>query len=56
VREGHGLAGSMLSDFLQGPENGTMVKLPQSKNPEFNARLREFARKAVPVEPADATD
>jgi hypothetical protein len=53
---GHGAVGSWLSDFLQGPENGTIVKLPQSGNPEFNARLREFARKAVPVEPADAPD
>jgi hypothetical protein len=53
---GHGLVGSMLSDFLQGPENGTIVKLPQSGNPEFNAKLREFARKAVPVESTDVPD
>jgi hypothetical protein len=53
---GHGILGSMLYDFLQGPEHGTIVKLPQSGNPEFNARLREFARKAVPVEPVDAPD
>lgn len=53
---GRGFVGSMLSDFLQGPENGTIVKLPQSGNPEFNAKLREFARKAVPVEPSDAPD
>jgi hypothetical protein len=51
---GHGALGSWLSDFLQGPENGTIAKLPQSGNPEFNARLREFARKAAPVKPADA--
>ena len=51
---GHGALGSWLSDFLQGPENGTIAKLPLSGNPEFNARLREFARKAVPVKPADA--
>lgn len=53
---GHGLVGSMLSDFLQGPENGTIVKLPQSGNPEFNAKLREIARKAGPVEPAGAPE
>jgi hypothetical protein len=56
VREGHGLVGAWLSDFLQGPENGTIAKLPQSGNPGFNAQLREFARKAVPVKPADAAD
>jgi hypothetical protein len=56
VREGHGLVGAWLSDFLQGPENGTIAKLPQSGNPEFNAQLREFARKAVPVNSADAPD
>ena len=56
VGEGHGLVGSWLSDFLQGPENGTIAKLPRSGNPEFNAQLREFARKAVPVKDADASD
>lgn len=50
------MVGAMLSDFLEGPEKGTIVKLPQSKNPEFNARLREFARKAVPVEPVDSLE
>jgi hypothetical protein len=52
----HGVAFAMLSDFLQGPENGTIMKLPQSGNPEFNARLKEFARKAVPVEAADVLE
>jgi hypothetical protein len=56
VREGHGLVGAWLSDFLQGAENGTIAKLPQSGNPEFNTQLREFARKAVPIKPADAPD
>lgn len=54
--QGGGMVGAMLSDFLEGPEKGTIVKLPQSKNPEFNARLREFARKAVPVEPVDSLE
>jgi hypothetical protein len=51
-----GALGAWLSDFLQGPENGTIAKLPQSGNPEFNARLREFARKAVPVKSTDSRD
>lgn len=51
---GHGALGAWLSDFLQGAENGTIAKLPQSGNPEFNARLKEFARAAVPVKAADA--
>lgn len=51
-----GALGAWLSDFLQGPENGPIAKLPQSGNPEFNARLREFARKAVPVKSADSRD
>jgi hypothetical protein len=53
---GHGALGSWLSDFLQGPENGTIAKLPQSGNPEFNAKLRAFARSAVPVKTEDAAD
>jgi hypothetical protein len=51
-----GLLGSMLADFLRGPEHGTIVKLPQSANSEFNAKLRELARQAVPVESTDAPD
>jgi hypothetical protein len=54
--QGHGLVGAWLSDFLQGAENGTIVKLPQSRNPDFNTKLKEFARKAVPVETADVPD
>jgi hypothetical protein len=54
VGDGHGFVVSWLSDFLQGSENGTIAKLPQSRNPEFNARLKELARKAVPVKPADS--
>jgi hypothetical protein len=53
---GHGALGSWLSDFLQGPENGTIAKLPQSGNAEFNARLRAFARSAVPIKTEDAAD
>jgi hypothetical protein len=53
---GHGAVGAWLSDFLQGPENGTIAKLPHSGNAEFNARLREFARSAVPIKAEDAAD
>lgn len=53
---GPSVAGAMLSDLLEGPKKGTLVKLPQSRNPEFNAQLREFARKAVPVKSTDAPD
>ncbi|MBQ5949855.1 hypothetical protein [Massilia sp. ST3] len=51
-----GALGSMLADFLRGPEKGTLVKLPPSGNPEFNAKLREFARKAIQVEPTGTPD
>lgn len=50
-----GVAGSVLGDFLGGTADmGKIVKLPQSKNPEFNAKLSQFARTAVPIEAADA--
>jgi hypothetical protein len=53
---GGGVIGSFLDEFLEGRNKGKIVKLPQSKNPEFNAKLSELARKAVPVKPADAPD
>lgn len=53
---GGGVAGYFLYEFLEGRDKGKIVKLPQSKNPEFNAKLSELARKAVPIKPADAPD
>ena len=52
-----GVAGSVLDDFLRGAADiGKIAKLPQSKNLEFNAKLSQFARTAVPIEPADAAN
>jgi hypothetical protein len=53
---GGGVVGYFLYEFLEGRDKGKIAQLPQSKDPEFNAKLSEFARKAVPVKPADATD
>jgi hypothetical protein len=50
-----GVAGSVLGDFLEGKgDMGKIAKLPQSKNPEFNAKLSQLARTAVPIKAADA--
>lgn len=53
---GGGVAGYFLNEFIEGRNKGKITRLPQSKNPEFNARLGEFARKAVTLKPADAPD
>jgi hypothetical protein len=50
-----GVAGSVLGDVLDGTADmGKIAKLPQSGNPEFNAKLSQFARTAVPIKAADA--
>ena len=50
-----GAAGSVLGDFLRNTAHiGKIAKLPQSKNLEFNAKLSQFARAAVPIKAADA--
>lgn len=51
-----GVAAYFLYEFIEGRDKGKITKLPQSKNPEFNAKLSELARNAVPVKPADAPD
>lgn len=51
---GGGLTNSAFGAFLEGMDRGKIVKLPQSKNPEFIAKLSQFARTAVPMKEADA--
>jgi hypothetical protein len=51
---GPGILGFALNAMLS--DRGKIAKLPQSKNPEFNAKLNELVRKAVPIKPAGAPD
>jgi hypothetical protein len=53
---GGGLVGYYLYEFIEGRDKGKLTKLPLPNNTEFNARLSELARQAVPVKPTDAAD
>ncbi|MCS0584071.1 hypothetical protein NX784_20950 [Massilia pinisoli] len=53
---GGSVIGYALNELIEGRNNGRIVKLPQSKNAEFNARLGEFARHAVPIKAEGAQD
>ena len=52
-----GFAGAVLGDVINGTADmGKIAKLPHSKNAEFNAKLSQLARTAVPIKAADAPD
>ncbi|NIA57526.1 hypothetical protein HAV22_28260 [Massilia sp. TW-1] len=53
---GGSVIGYALNELVEGRNMGRIVRLPQSKNAEFNARLGEFARNAVPIKAEDAQD
>lgn len=53
---GGGVAGYYLNEFVEGPNRGKIMKLPQSRNPEFSARLKELVGSAVPIKAADTPD
>jgi hypothetical protein len=50
---GPGVLGYVIGTFVESGNMGKIAKLPLSKNPEFNARLGELARTAVPIKVAD---
>jgi hypothetical protein len=51
---GGSMLGNVIGTLILGMDMGKIAKLPQSKNPEFNAKLGELARTAVPIKAADA--
>jgi hypothetical protein len=53
---GGSVIGYALNELVEGRNMGRIVKLPQSKNAEFNARLGEVARNAVPIKAEGAQD
>ena len=53
---GGGVTESVFGAFLETMDFGKISKLPLPKNPEFNARLGELARTAVPIKAADTTN
>jgi hypothetical protein len=53
---GGSVIGYALNELIEGRNMGRIVKLPQSKNAEFNARLGEFARNTVPIKAEGAQD